>query len=82
MNCPHCQSEEKSLIKETRLHKSVVARKRECSSCGRLFSTREEVDMGLKLEENTGKLFKRKTPQREESRFSGAELYSAWGIGK
>lgn len=82
MNCPHCNSEEKSLIKETRLHEASIARKRECSTCGRLFVTRESVDVDLKLkDERSHRFFKRKTPQ-EERKSSSAALYSAWGIGK
>lgn len=44
MKCPHCKSEAKKLVKETRLLDGDIVRRRECGTCGRVFGTREVVD--------------------------------------
>ena len=78
MNCPHCNSEEKSNVKETRLHGEHIARRRECSTCGKLFTTRESVATDLRIaDERAHAFFKRKTPKAVPPTTSN-ELFKVW----
>jgi len=48
MRCPFCQSDDTKVL-DTRLidDGSQVRRRRECTSCGERYSTRETVDLNL-----------------------------------
>jgi transcriptional regulator NrdR family protein len=63
MRCPHCDSEYKSRILETRLDGEDVSRRRECANCGQHFATREQIDTNRKVAPRPGKVFVRKTPE-------------------
>ena len=43
MRCPHCGSEARSDVRETRTRDAGVVRRRQCSSCHRYFRTVEQV---------------------------------------
>lgn len=44
MNCPHCKTQTKHAVKETRLQDGDIVRRRVCGCCGKHFGTREAVD--------------------------------------
>lgn len=60
MICPHCATQSKFVVKETRLQDGDVVRRRACDACGKHFGTRERVDPTLPVGARTGNV--RKTP--------------------
>ena len=49
MNCPHCKTQTKHSVKETRLRDGDIVRSRCCGQCGKVFGTRESVDPTLEF---------------------------------
>lgn len=49
VKCPHCETDAKTLVKETRKKDGELARRRECTACGRFFFTREYFDPNFVL---------------------------------
>lgn len=64
MKCPHCHSETKSRVLETRLLGDQIARRRECGSCATTFTTEEAVRDVPMADERSHKFFTRKTPEK------------------
>lgn len=78
MKCPHCQSEKKFGVLDTRLHEEDIARRRECGDCGERFWTREQVDKNLRVsKERSHKEYRRKTPEKQPEAPSNA-LFKVW----
>ena len=64
MICPHCHSEAKSRVLETRLTADTISRRRECGSCAKTFTTEEVVREVQLADERSHKFFARKTPEK------------------
>lgn len=77
MKCPHCETEKKSGVLDTRLHGEDIARRRECSVCGERFWTRERVDTAIDINRLEGSENRRKTPERKPERASNS-LWVSW----
>lgn len=55
MKCPHCASDEGSVVKETRDFDVGTYRRRKCVACDELFVSLETAPHGLKLPRKRGK---------------------------
>ena len=55
MNCPHCKTQTRHIVKETRLQDGGIVRRRVCDCCGKHFGTRETVDSELTIGIGRGK---------------------------
>lgn len=73
MKCPCCQTESKSLVKETRQMNGDIARKRECTECGKVFTTREFFDPEFVLYKP------RPTRDEDKRRSNNNDLFKVWG---
>lgn len=62
MNCPHCKSETRFTVRETRLRDGDIVRRRECSECGNHFGTRERIDTEMQMGRRENKKPVRKAP--------------------
>jgi transcriptional regulator NrdR family protein len=71
MKCPHCQTESKSLVKETRLQFGELARRRECTGCGAMFVTREIYDPEYRI-------LKKPTGPKPRVRTNNDDLFKVW----
>jgi transcriptional regulator NrdR family protein len=76
MKCPCCETEAKTLVLETRKMNGDIARKRECTSCGKTFTTREFLDPEIVI--HMLKL-KPKRDGEKRQRKSNNDLFKVWG---
>lgn len=75
MKCPNCESLERSKVLETRAGEGAILRRRECSTCGDTFGTREHIDPELRMGAMRPGAYKRKTPKAEPE-----QSKSLWGV--
>lgn len=80
MKCPHCESETKTRVKETRLADGDVVRRRECDTCGSAFGTREAVDTTSRIGSGRGtaETSQQNIEKYHESKRGGALLQGVW----
>ena len=74
MNCPHCQTHTKFVVKETRLQDGDIVRRRACDNCGKHFGTREKHDPALAMGSRQG--YVRKTPVTKPQ--NNTDIFKAW----
>ena len=72
MKCPCCSTEAKSLVKETRQMNGDIARRRECTECGKTFTTREYFDPDFVL-------YKPRPPREDRRHSNNNDLFRVWG---
>lgn len=75
MNCPHCQTNSKLHVKETRLQDGDIVRRRACENCGKHFGTREKHDPKLTMGQRQG--FVRKTPTAP-AKANNNDIFKVW----
>jgi transcriptional regulator NrdR family protein len=78
MICPHCDSQEKSSVLDTRKSGDDILRRRECASCGGTFVTLETVDE-FTWPGGTKSAQDRKAPEADPAeRWTNGALQEVW----
>ena len=73
MKCPHCKTETKFRVKETRLIEGDIVRSRCCNHCNKLFGTREIIDTTIPIGSGKGN-----NPRSHGNLPTVNELFKVW----
>jgi transcriptional regulator NrdR family protein len=78
MNCPHCHTEAKGVVLETRKQDDSIIRKRACGHCGKGFCTREVPDASIVMKRERPDKIAKRADIEPGPKVTNLDAFKAW----